>query len=131
MTWGLRFFDADNDGDLDLAEARGHTMGNIELFESNLRYRQPNQLLENTGRGRFVDASGRAGAAWRTERVSRGLAVGDFDNDGRLDLLFTNTNDEVQLLAQPVRRRPSLARAPTHRTRTKTGSPSAPGRAFV
>ena len=98
MTWGISFFDADNDGDLDLAQARGHTMDNIELFESNLRYRQPNQLLENTGEDRFVDATGRAGRAWQTERVSRGLAVGDFDDDGRLDLLFTNTNDEIELL---------------------------------
>jgi hypothetical protein len=98
MTWGIRFFDYDNDGDLDLAQARGHTMGNIELFESNLRYRQPNQLLENTGDGRFTEASQRAGEAWRTERVSRGLAVGDFNDDGRLDLLFTNTNDRVELL---------------------------------
>jgi hypothetical protein len=100
--WGVQFFDYDNDGDLDLAVANGHAVDNIEVFEAGLRYRQPNQLFENDGRGRFTDVTARAGGAWEVERVSRALAVGDVDDDGRLDLLITNTNDPPGLLVNRV-----------------------------
>lgn len=96
--WGVQFFDYDNDGDLDVAVANGHAVDNIEIFEAGLQYRQPNQLYENLGDGTFRDASPKAGKAWGVAKVSRALAVGDMDNDGRLDLLITNTNDTVDLL---------------------------------
>ncbi|MBZ0114285.1 MAG: CRTAC1 family protein [Thermoanaerobaculia bacterium] len=96
--WGTRFFDVDNDGDLDLAVANGHAVDNIEIFEAKLTYEQPNQLLLNDGRGYFTDASQLAGEPFQRQRVSRALAVGDFNDDGRLDLLITNTNGSPEVL---------------------------------
>ena len=96
--WGIQFFDYDNDGDLDLAVANGHVMENIQQFESESTYPQRNQLLENDGKGYFRDVSAVAGAPWRVQKVSRGLAVGDWNNDGKLDLVITNTNDAIDLL---------------------------------
>ena len=96
--WGVQFFDVENDGDLDLAVANGHVVDNIELFEDTVGYPQPNLLLANDGTGRFRDVSTAAGSAFSAARVSRALATGDFDNDGRLDLLVTNTNESPDLL---------------------------------
>lgn len=96
--WGVALADFDNDGDNDLAVANGHAVDNIEIFEAGLAYRQRSKLLENDGRGHFRDVTSDAGPAWQEARVSRGLAVGDVNDDGRLDLLITNTNDPVTLL---------------------------------
>ncbi len=96
--WGVRLADLDNDGDLDLAVANGHAVDNIEIFEAGLSYRQQNRLLLNDGTGRFRDATGEAGPAFADKQVSRGLATGDLDDDGRLDLLITNTNGTPALL---------------------------------
>ncbi len=95
--WGLALLDADNDGDLDLAVANGHMQEGVEQLEPGLRYAQPNQLLESSG-GRFRDAGAKAGAAFQAPKVSRGLAAGDFNDDGRIDLLITNNNAGVDLL---------------------------------
>ncbi len=96
--WGVRFFDFDNDSDLDLAIANGHVMDNIDLFEDSIGYPQPNLLLENDGTGRFRDVSADAGNAFTNATVSRALAAGDFDDDGRVDLLVTHTNAGPDLL---------------------------------
>ncbi len=95
--WGLQAFDADNDGDLDLAVVNGHVLDNIELLESGIGYAQPNQVWLNRGDGTFEDVSAQAGAPWVTPKVSRGLAVGDWNNDGKLDLLVTHTNDRPEI----------------------------------
>ena len=100
--WGVAFLDVDNDGDLDLAVANGHVMDTIHLFEDGIGYAQPNLLFTNDGRGQFEDASAQAGSAFVRPRVSRALAVGDWDDDGRLDLLVTNTNDGVDLFANRI-----------------------------
>jgi enediyne biosynthesis protein E4 len=89
--WGMRFFDYDNDGWKDLLIAQGHDLDNIELTFPNLRYREPMLLARNTGKG-FVDVSANAGSIFKQAWVARGLAIGDIDNDGRLDAVVT-TND--------------------------------------
>ena len=96
--WGIHFLDLDNDGDLDLGVANGHAVDNIEIFEPKLSYRQPNQIFLNDGSGRFQDAGEKAGAPFHRRQVSRAFAIGDIDDDGRLDLLITNTNGSPEIL---------------------------------
>ncbi len=89
--WGVRFLDSDNDGWKDLLVAQGHDLDTIQLTFPNLRYREPMLLARNTGHG-FEDVSADAGNVFQEAWVGRGLAIGDIDNDGRLDAVVT-TND--------------------------------------
>jgi len=98
VTFGQVFLDADGDGDADVFAANGHVVDNIELVSEVYTYRQANKLYENVDRGRFVDASARFGPAMQIRRASRGLAAGDIDNDGDVDVLVANMADRVDLL---------------------------------
>lgn len=89
--WGIRFFDYDNDGLKDLLITQGHDLDTIQLNFPQLRYKEPMLLARNTGK-RFVDVSSKSGAVFQQAWVGRGLAVGDLDNDGRVDAVVT-TND--------------------------------------
>ena len=89
--WGVRFFDYDNDGWKDLLIAQGHDLDTIEMTSPGLRYREPLLLARNTGK-EFVDVSAASGEVFRQSWVARGMAIGDLDNDGRLDAVVT-TND--------------------------------------
>jgi len=95
--WGVRFLDYDNDGWKDLLIAQGHDLDTIELNYPNLRYREPMLLARNTGHG-FVDVSGQSGSVFRQPWVGRGLAIGDLDNDGRLDAVVTTNDGPVHVL---------------------------------
>ena len=97
LGFGVNFFDYDNDGLLDLFVANGHVFDNAGAINPGTEYRQENQLFRNLGAGRFGEASA-AGPYFARKNVSRGSAAGDFDNDGRLDLLVTNNNGEPDLL---------------------------------
>jgi len=89
--WGLHAIDYDNDGWKDLLVAQGHDLDTIELTNPQLRYKEPLLLARNTGHG-FVDVSATSGAVFREAWAGRGLAIGDLNNDGRMDAVVT-TND--------------------------------------
>ena len=101
--WGADFFDIDNDGDKDLLIANGHLQDTVEQYDGTTTYPQQNHLLINNGQGRFVNASMNAGSGLQARRVSRGLATGDYDNDGDLDMLISNASDTPQLLRNDSR----------------------------
>ncbi|HZT29678.1 MAG TPA: CRTAC1 family protein [Bryobacteraceae bacterium] len=84
--WGLKFFDYDNDGYPDLILANGHPDDMIEQYSQRVRYREPLLLFHHDGK-RLTDVSAEAGTAFRRLYAARGLAVGDYDNDGRLDVV--------------------------------------------
>jgi hypothetical protein len=95
--WGLKFFDYDNDGQLDLLLANGHPDDMIEQYSTQVKYKEPLLLFRNDGK-RLVDVSKGAGPAFERSYPARGLAVGDFDNDGRLDVLIPNNGMAPELL---------------------------------
>ena len=89
LSFGVELLDADNDTDEDLAVANGHIQSVVGTYSDTTTYPQRNSLYENRG-GRFADVSSAAGAPFTERRVSRGLAVGELDGDGRLDLVVNN-----------------------------------------
>jgi hypothetical protein len=95
--WGLKFFDYDNDGDPDLFLANGHPDDMVETLTTRVKYKEPILMFENTGRG-FDDVSAESGAAFAKSFPARGMAVGDYDNDGDLDLLISNNGEAPALL---------------------------------
>ncbi|HEU5457788.1 MAG TPA: CRTAC1 family protein, partial [Terracidiphilus sp.] len=89
--WSARFMDYDNDGWKDLLIVQGHDLDNVNLENPLLHYREPMLLLRNTGHG-FADVSSRSGDVFKQAWAARGMAIGDLDNDGRIDAVVT-TND--------------------------------------
>ncbi len=82
--WGIHFLDYDNDGLKDLLVAQGHDSDVVELNSPQIHYKEPMLLARNTGHG-FVDVSAISGDVFKQVWVGRGMAVGDLDNDGRVD----------------------------------------------
>jgi enediyne biosynthesis protein E4 len=97
LSWSTGFFDADNDGWLDVFVANGHIYPQVDVHPSGIRYAQGNLLFHNEG-GRFRNVSDEAGPGFAAVNVTRGGALGDYDNDGDLDLLMMNLNDPPNLL---------------------------------
>ena len=95
--WGLRFFDYDNDGHLDLFLANGHPDDFIEMRNPRVKYREQLLLFRNIGMS-FENVSGQSGPVFSRYFSARGMATGDLDNDGDLDVLITNNGEPPVLL---------------------------------
>ena len=95
--WGVRFLDYDNDGWKDLFLVQGHVLDTIEMTSPHLRYRQP-PLLARNEEGRFRDVSAGAGEVFRAAWAARGLAIGDIDDDGDLDVVVSTLDDRGRIL---------------------------------
>jgi hypothetical protein len=85
--WGVKFFDYDNDGNVDLFIANGHPDDKIEEHASHVMYKEPLLLFHSNGRGGLENVSASAGPAFSQTFAARGMALGDFDNDGAVDVL--------------------------------------------
>ncbi|HEX3121448.1 MAG TPA: CRTAC1 family protein, partial [Candidatus Acidoferrum sp.] len=96
--FGTRFLDYDNDGLSDIFMANGHVLDNIERYHPGTLYAEPKMMFRNKGDGIFENVSDMLGGDFVAPRVSRGAAVGDFDNDGDLDILVSNNGEAPQLL---------------------------------
>ena len=97
LGFGCVFFDADLDGMLDIAIANGHIDETVRNIRGNVGYAQPPQLFRNLGKGKFQDVAPEVGGGFELPKVGRGLAVGDFDRDGDLDVLLTTNNGPAYL----------------------------------
>ena len=103
LGWGTKFFDHDNDGDLDIFVANGHIDTNIEQFDDIATYKQKNLLFDNGGSGQrkqfvFSEISEKLSDDFLKEEASRGAAFGDYDNDGDTDIFITNVGAKPTLL---------------------------------
>jgi hypothetical protein len=95
--WGVRFVDYDNDGWKDILIAQGHDLDTIEKTNPQLHYQEPMLLLRNTGKG-FVDVSADSGPVFHEAWVGRGMAVGDIDNDGRIDAVVATNGGPLHII---------------------------------
>ena len=96
--WGTHLLDYDNDGNLDLMTVNGHVIEVIESLQPQVTFKERPLLLRNTGGGTFEDVSWKAGPAFSRSYLGRGLAIGDWDNDGAADAIFTCVGDCPVLL---------------------------------
>ncbi|MEQ8762525.1 MAG: CRTAC1 family protein [Planctomycetota bacterium] len=127
LGFGTAAVDVDRDGWLDLVVANGHILDNVNLYYQNIHFEEPNflYLARPSEKGvRFEEAGQRFGADWVRPEPSRGLAVADYDNDGDLDFLFTNSNRPPTLLRNDSQPRGGFVQL---RLRATEGHPSAIG----
>jgi hypothetical protein len=95
--WGLKFFDFDNDGNVDLILANGHPDDMVDSYGGAVKYKEPLLLFRGDGT-RLRNVSAEAGPVFAKAFPARGLAVGDFDNDGKVDVLVANNGEAPVLL---------------------------------
>lgn len=100
--WGVHLIDFDNDGLLDLMIVNGHVIEVIESLQPQVKYKEQPLLLHNLGNTAFEDVSTKAGPAFSKGYLARGLAIGDWDNDGAPDAIFTCIGESPVLLHNNV-----------------------------
>jgi len=103
LGFGCGFADLDLDGRLDLVVANGHIDDTVRNIRGNVGYAQPPHLFQNRGGGKFQDVAATNGGDFAAPRVGRGLAFGDFDHDGDVDLLLTTNNGSAYLFRNDVK----------------------------
>lgn len=96
--WGVRFFDYNNDGWKDLFIAQSHVMDTIEKSEPHLHYRESPLLLHDAAGKKFVNVSDLAGDVFQQKWAARGVAIGDINNDGKIDAVVSSTNGPTRVL---------------------------------
>ncbi|MFQ5709829.1 MAG: CRTAC1 family protein [bacterium] len=96
--WATRFVDFNHDGYVDCFVANGHVVDYIEGFSQSITYPQQNMLFLGDATGRFKNVANKCGKHFRRKRVSRGAAFGDYDNDGDIDILLSNSGEWAELL---------------------------------
>jgi len=102
LGFGCAFLDVDLDGHLDMAAVNGHIDETVRNISGNHGYAQPPHLFLSDGQGKFRDLAAQAGGGFATPKVARGLAYGDFDRDGDLDLLITTNQGPAYLYRNDV-----------------------------
>jgi len=102
LGFGCLFLDMNLDGRLDLLAVSGHIDETVRQIRGNIGYAQPPHLFLNLGGGRFQDVASQAGGGFATPKVARGLAYGDFDRDGDLDVLLTTNQGQPHLYRNDV-----------------------------
>jgi hypothetical protein len=102
LGFGCGFADLDLDGRLDLVVANGHIDDTVRNIRGNVGYAQPPHLFLNLGKGKFQDGATTNGGDFAAPRVGRGLAFGDFDRDGDVDILLTTNNGPAYLFRNDV-----------------------------
>src|SRR5690348_11799018 len=103
LGWGTMFLDVDNDGWPDLLLVNGHVYPEVDSQHLGSNFREPKILYHNNGNGTFTDISASAGPGMTAESSSRGLAVGDLWNDGRMSAVISNMNAPPMLLVNDAR----------------------------
>jgi len=98
LGWGTAFIDIDNDGWKDLIVVNGHVYPEVDAGHTAEKYKQPRLLYWNRGDGQFFDLSSQAGPGILALHSSRGLAVGDLDNDGNEEIVIVNMGEAPSLL---------------------------------
>jgi hypothetical protein len=99
LGFGCFFFDYDLDGWPDIFIANGHIDRDIQRVQPNVKYAMPPHVFRNLGKGNFEEVTKSLGATFDAPRVGRGAAYGDFNNDGRLDLLLSTNGGPAYLFA--------------------------------